>query len=245
MTLNKDAGIVFDAGPFISMTLSGTLWVLEALKKKYKGQFYITPAVKKEIIDRPLTTKKYKFESIRVMPYLANGTITLIDNKEIENKTKEILELANNCFFLKNKPIKILHDGETESIAACLILGAKTIVIDERTTRYLIEAPEKIKKRLERKLHSRIEVDSNKLKELNKEFKEIIPIRSTELLTIAFEKELFNFYKYSNVNKIDDFDKTVLEGILWALKLNGCAILDTEINEILKIENKNFKKQNK
>ena len=242
MSLDKSKGIVFDAGPFISMTLSGSLWVLEALKKKYSGNFYITPAVKREIIDQPLTTKKYKFESIRVMPYLANGTVTLVDTDEIIKKRDEIQEIANSIFSVSGKSIKILHDGETEAIAACLILGAKTIVIDERTTRYLIEAPNKIKRRLERKLHKKIDVDNDKLKFLSKEFKEIIPLRSTELLTVAFEMGMFKFYEYSNVNKLNNFDKTVLEGILWALKLNGCAILDTEINEILKIEKKNFVK---
>ncbi len=241
MILNKENGLVFDAGPIISLTLSGILWVLEALKKEYKGKFYITSAVKKEIIGQPLKTKKYKFESVRVMPYLANGTLTLLENEEIRTKTIEIQNLANSCFYANKKPIKILHDGETESIAACLILEAKTLVIDERTTRYLIEAPNKIKRRLEKKLHTKIEEDTLKLKKLHSLIGDIQPIRSTELITIAFEKNLLKFFEYSNIEHLHNFRKTILEGALWALKSNGCAILDEEIDEIIKLEGLNIK----
>lgn len=236
MTLYPENGLVFDAGPIIGMTLSGTLWVLEALKKEYKGNFIITPAVKKEIVDQPLSTKKYKFESVRVLPYIANNTLKLIDNEEITKKTKEIQDLANSCFSSQGKDITILHAGETECIAACIVLGAKTLVLDERTTRYLIEAPHKIKRRLEKKLHKKVHTDDSKLNILKKMTREIQPIRSTELLTIAFEKNLLTFYEYSNVFKEPNFKKIILEGVLWALKSNGCAIFDTEIDEILKLE---------
>lgn len=227
-------GIVFDTGPLISLTLNGSLWILEKLKAKYSGEFYITPAIKWELIDQPLHTKKYKFESVRIMPYLANKTIEIIDNSEIHTKTEELLNLANNTFSAKGQQIKIVHKGEAEGVAACLVLGAKTFVVDERTTRYLIEAPEKIHHRLERKLHQKIHVDKTKLKLLKTMLAEIQPIRSTELMTIAFERDMLTFYEYSNINKDEHFKKTVLEGALWALKLSGCAIQESEINEILK-----------
>jgi len=238
MKIEEKSGVVFDAGPIISLTLSGLLWVLESLKSKYPKDFIITPAIKNEIIDKPLLTKKYKFESIRVMPYIANGTLTVVDSKEIERESDEIQNIANKAFYTDKGPIKIIHQGEAEALAACIVLSANTLVIDERTTRYLIEAPFKIKKRLERKTKQKVSVDKNVINILKKKFKNINTIRSTELVTIAFEKDQLNFYEFSNINKLDNFKKTILEGALWALKSNGCAILGEEIETILRLEKK-------
>lgn len=235
MTLYPDRGIVFDAGPIISMTMSGTLDILEELRKIYPGKFVIPRGVKFEIVDKPMRTRKYKFESIRVMPYIAKGVLEVVESQEIADKAKEILEISNSIFSARGKDIQIVHMGEAEAIALCLIKQMKTLVIDERTTRYLIEAPEKIKKKLMRKLHTKVYVDKDKLKQLNNQIKEIQPIRSTELLTIAYKKNLLKQYEYSNILKKPNFHEDILEGILWALKLNGCAILDQEIAEIQKI----------
>jgi hypothetical protein len=113
LSLSEKKGIVFDAGPIISLTINGSIWILERLKQHYKGDFFITPGVKYEIIDRPLETKKYKFESIRVMPYLANGTLSLVNSPEITKKTEEIAALANTTFYAKGHPIQIVQKGET------------------------------------------------------------------------------------------------------------------------------------
>jgi hypothetical protein len=217
------------------MTMSGTLDILEELRKQYPGKFVMPKGVKSEVIDRPMKTHKYKFESIRVMPYIAKGVIEVIDTPEISEKAEEILSIANTIYYARGKPIEIVHLGEAEAIAVCLIHQMKTLVIDERTTRYLIEAPQRILNRLERKLHTRVKVDKEQLKNLNAQIKDIQPIRSIELLTIAFKKGLLKNYEYSNILKKPDFKADILEGILWALKLNGCAVLEEEIVEIQKL----------
>jgi len=69
------------------------------------------------------------------------------------------------------------------------------------------------------------------IKEFKSEIKDVNIIRSAELMTIAFEMGLFNEYENKYVNK-----KEILDGILWGLKLRGCAISSEEIDEILRIE---------
>ena len=59
--------IIFDTGPVISLTTNNLLWVLDSLKKQYKGNFYITPTVKRELVDTPIQSKKFKFEALQVM----------------------------------------------------------------------------------------------------------------------------------------------------------------------------------
>ena len=51
--------LVFDSGPIISLATNNLLWVLEPLKNKFNGKFFITQAVKGEIVERPLETKKF------------------------------------------------------------------------------------------------------------------------------------------------------------------------------------------
>ena len=54
--------LVFDAGPIITLTMNNLLWLLEQLKSQFNGEFFICPAVRRELVDKPLQTKKYKFQ---------------------------------------------------------------------------------------------------------------------------------------------------------------------------------------
>lgn len=51
--------LVFDTGSIISLVTNNLLWILPPLKKQFRGDFLISEAVKGEIIDHPLKTKKF------------------------------------------------------------------------------------------------------------------------------------------------------------------------------------------
>ncbi len=136
------------------------------------------------------------------------------------------MNLANSIYINKRKKIKIVHEGEIETIA----MQNNICVIDERTTRMLIENPLKLKELLEKKLHSKIHIDVKNLNEFKELTKDVKIIRSTELMTIAFEKGLFKDFIPKGKRK--DF----LDGLLWGLKLRGCAISSDEINQILRLK---------
>ena len=224
--------IVFDSGPIISLTTNNLLWLLESLKGKFKGDFIITEAVKKELIERPLETKRFKFEALQVLNYVNSGVLKIYQEDLIHKKTLELLELANTCFRAKGNFMRIVHFAEISSIAACLMLNADAMVVDERTTRQLIESPERLIKILNRRLHTKIEVNRDNLARFRKETKNVKLIRSSELVAIAYELGLLNKY----LPKISDPKRTLLESVLWGVKLNGCAISEREINEILRLE---------
>ena len=95
----------------------------------------------------------------------------------------------------------------------------------------IVEDYKKLALLLERKLDTKITINNEKLKEFKSEVKSVSIIRSTELMTIAFEMGLFNEYENKYTNK-----KEILDGILWGLKLRGCAISTEEIDEIMKVE---------
>ncbi|MFT4304986.1 MAG: hypothetical protein ACMXX8_02755, partial [Candidatus Woesearchaeota archaeon] len=179
--------IVFDAGPVISLTLNNLLWVLEDLKKYFNGNFYVPMAVKHELIDKPLKTKKFKFEALQIIPLISNGTFEIIHNDFIVSKTRYLVDLANRCFKAKGNYIQIIQDGEMEAVSTALYFKSDTIVVDERITRMLIENPKDVKRTLERRLHTQIYVDKKNLNTFHEIVKHIKVIRSIELVTIAYE----------------------------------------------------------
>lgn len=232
--------IVFDAGPVISLTLNNLLWVLEDLKKYFNGNFYVPMAVKHELIDKPLKTKKFKFEALQIIPLISNGTFEIIHNDFIVSKTRYLVDLANRCFKAKGNYIQIIQDGEMEAVSTALYFKSDTIVVDERITRMLIENPKDVKRTLERRLHTQIHVDKKNLNTFHEIVKHIKVIRSIELVTIAYELGILDkFMDHKQKLMVNDVENVLLEGVLWAVKLNGCSVSENEIKDIIKLENKN------
>ena len=62
--------------------------------------------------------------------------------------------------------------------------------------------------------------------------KDIKVIRSFELAIMAYESGMFEKYCL----KLDKPKKTLLEAILWGIKLNGCSSTEQEIKEVMRIE---------
>ena len=224
--------LIFDTGPIISLATNNMLWLLPKLKKLFLGEFYITPEIKREIIERPIESKKFKFEALQVLQQLQDGVFRVYNNDGLEEKTEKLLSLANNIFRAKGSCIQIVHHGEMEVLAAALDCQADGIVIDERTTRVLIENPVKVRERLAKKLHTTVDMNRQNLLALRKEIGKMNVIRSFELATIAYENEMLKDY----VLNIPKPRKELLEGVLWGVKLSGCSVSEDEIRQVLKIE---------
>ncbi len=224
--------IVFDAGPIISLTTNNLLWLLKSLKSRYKGEFYISKQVKNELVDVPLKTKRFKFEALQVLQYINKDIIKVIENEKIKQKAFELLDLANNCFKARGNWMRIVHYGETAGIAACLHLNSDAFVVDERTTRTLIEDPKKEASILKHKLHTNITVNEDNLKKFREMTKNIRIIRSVELVTVAYKLGLLNEFLLN----IEKPKETLLDSVLWGVKLNGCAVSRKEIEQIVRME---------
>ena len=226
--------LIFDAGPIISLATNNLLWILEPLKKKFNGKFYITEPVRRELVDKPLETKKFKFEAIQVEKLLETGVIEIADNSFIREKTPRLLGTANEIFRAYNNYMRIVHFAEISVIAAAINLNADAIVIDEKTTRFLMENPKMIVEILRKTLHTPISINESNLKEFRNNVSSIRTIRSVELVTVAYELGILDSY----ITKIPDARKNLLEGVLWGVKLNGCAVSKDEIEQIVNLESK-------
>ncbi|MBI5073112.1 hypothetical protein HZA99_04800 [Candidatus Woesearchaeota archaeon] len=174
--------IVFDTGPIISLTINNLLWVLDRLKEKFNGEFYITPAVYDELINKPLSTRKYKLEALQVLPYITKGTLKVYNNLAIIETAKQIEELANRAFEIDKNWVQIVHKGEIEAVATAISLSADAIGIDERTTRHLIEKPEKIAQHMEMTMHQKVFINWKNIETLKQMIGQLKVVRSVELI---------------------------------------------------------------
>jgi len=226
--------IFFDTGPLISLSTNNLLNLLPRLKEKYKGRFFITPSVKKEAVLNPLNTKKFKFEALQNLRLLNEQVLELYDDEKLKDMTLHLQNLANHIFEAHDNPIKIVHFAETEVIASAILTEADAIIIDEFTTRAIIENPLKVKDRLQKKLHTKIKQNNDTLSKFQKKVKNLKVIRSIELVTIAYDFGLLDSFVPRQENLAKD---TLLDAVLWGLKLHGCSITSDEIDRIKKIEN--------
>lgn len=215
---------VLDSGPIISLTLNGLLHTLEILKKRFPDvAFVLTPQVKKEIIDKPMTIKKYELEAVKVQTLVANKIIVMstefVPNNQLEKETQRILNLSNTTIRAEGKDVELVQIGEASCLAFSNLCNCESvIVIDERVTRLLTEAPQNLKSIMERKLHVPVSINQKNFKD----FKNFKYIRSAELVYIAYKNNLYDYKK----------DKTLLDALLYSLKYSGTTISSKEIEEI-------------
>ncbi len=224
--------LAMDSSSIISLAVNNLLWILEPLKKKFQGEFYITDSVKQEVITKPLASKRFKLEALTIKEILEENTLSLYQSTELRQESLKLLAIANNIFKSKNDYIKILDLAEVECLALAIILNSNALIVDERTIRLLVEDPYKLSKLLKKKLGKDIKVDTKKLKEFNSRISKINILRSSELIIAAYELKILDKY-ITNKGFHPELKKDLLDGALWAVKLHGCSITDDEIEEIL------------
>ncbi|HJX51007.1 MAG TPA: hypothetical protein VJ438_06105, partial [Candidatus Nanoarchaeia archaeon] len=184
-----------------------------------------------EVIDKPLTVKRFELEALRIKRLLDMKVLEMPDSlgiqeSEISIEKNSMSNIANTMFKGNGEHITIIHDGEASCLALSrLLLNKKVphvIAIDERTTRMLGEKPENLKDLLTKKLSTSVKIEKKDFKY----FRGFRFIRSTELMYVAWKKGLI---------EVKD-GKTVLDALLYALKFKGCAISEDEIREIKAIK---------
>lgn len=222
--------VLLDSGPIISLTTSNLLWVLDEFRKK--ANLTMTLGVKRELVDRPLETRRYKFEALQVQSLIQKGTISIIKDEAISKKATELSNLANTLLSAHGQNIKIVQIGEMETLAAAILYKADAIVIDERITRTLLENPHGLHLLMEKRLHMQLQHNEKVLREWEEATRHISVIRSIELVTVAYEQGILDKF----VVDIPNAKRELIESILWSVKLNGCSVTEDEIDTIVKSE---------
>jgi hypothetical protein len=172
-----------------------------------------------------MRTKAHAIHALRLRKAERDGIIEVV-GANLGREMQRVKEIANNLFFLRGKPILLIHDGEAEMLALARELGLKNVLIDERTTRLLVEAPFSLKEHLEEEFHKKIGIDEKNLHAFSSLTREMVLFRSSELLITAYEKGYFR--------KFEGIEKETLEAALYALKFNGCSIAFEEVKGFMR-----------
>ena len=226
----QSKAIIFDSGVLISFSMNGVTDLIKKLREIFKGRFFITSEIKKEVIDVPLKIKKFELEALKIKKLLDEGVLEMpsslgINDFEITNSTNKIIALANTCFNGGGKDIHLLDMGEASCLALSKIFTEKGIknllAVDERTTRMLVEGHENLREFLEKKLHTKISINHESIKF----FRGFDIIRSPELAYIAYKKELVDLKDGA----------IVLDALLYAMKIKGASISGDEIEEMKRL----------
>lgn len=218
--------IIFDTGVLIGFSQTCLLPILPRIKEEV-GEFLITTGVKHECIDRVRNNMKFKLSSLRINDQL-NDLVFKVQpsDKNLDQKTKEILNLTNSIFYINKKPLHIVDFGEAECLALLTLTDAKCLAIEERTTRILLEDPEALLEILKRKYQNKkIEINQERYKKFKSNFLDVTVIRSVDLISFAYEKGIL---------KDVITDKEYLKSAMYSLKFNGCSVSFDEIEEYLK-----------
>lgn len=222
--------IVCDSSALISLTDSCIGQTLPFVAKKFNISFIITDAIEYECVTHPLSlaTKEYAFSALRIKNAIQNGSIVKVaSSPSIIKKRDEILALSNNVFFAQGRPMTLLHAGEAEMLALASEFNMTHVLMDERTTRLMMEAPFKIKAHFEEEFQTNVMVNRESLEKFSNLVKGISISRSTELLTLAYENGYFDDYKA--------LKKDTYVAALYHLKYSGCAIRYDEVEELIKL----------
>ena len=219
--------LFFDSGPVISLVVSRLSFILPELKKKYGGTFYITPAVHRELIERPLTLKRFEFEALQVMKLVKEGVLEVYEDVP-QRKVKSLISLANSSFLADGKTMDIMQEGEMESIACALKVGAQALVMDERTLRLFIEDAKALEKLLSSRFEKQVTSQTEMIKAFNAEVTGMSIIRSVELVGVAYKLKLLGGYLPEGKGA----EELLLDATLWATKYSGCAVTEDEIGQL-------------
>ena len=219
--------VVFDSSTLISLSDRCLINIIGRMAVSEGVEFVIPESVLEESVLYPLKIKKFELDAVRINNAIAHKWITVAKStKTTRNNVQRIENIVNDICIAENRPMKIVHRGEIETIAIAKELGADAIAMDERTTRMLLEEPSALKEVLQHRLHRKIMLNNRAIAEF-REFSGMVPIiRSVGLIALSYEKNYFG----------DDLprNRTALEAALFAAKLSGCAVSTDEIRGYLR-----------
>ncbi len=217
--------IICDSSSLISLAQSCFLDIIPYLNKRMYGDFIYPKMVRVESIEKPIKSKAHALRALRLREYEEKKLIKFLD-VNVDKETKEIMSMSNHIFETKNKAIHLVDAGEAAQIALARKLNINTLVIDERTTRTLLEAPLKLLQHLERESKKPVRINQKLFNSFLDKVGKFNIIRSSELVVLAYEYGYFD--KYGAEKNI------ALESALYTLKYSGCSLSYEEINDFMR-----------
>ena len=214
--------VVSDSSSIISMAIN----CMSTLLAELGLEIVVSREVYDEIVSRPINSKRYALESMRIKKLFNEGVVKVMDADP--RLTDEIIEVSNGIYSAHHQNIRLIHKGEAGALALIRDVGADAFLIDERTMRMMLEDPESLKNVLSSQNNGRVDIDYGRLDAFRKLVPPVKIIRSSELAAIAYERGVLG-------KSLGDNRKEALMAMLYALKFSGCAISWDEIDDYASI----------
>lgn len=230
MNGNNGAGgkkIVVDSSSIITISGNCIMKVMKHVAEKEKIGFVIPESVYIESVENPLHIHKYELNAIRIRDAVEEGYLRVAKSTpatmEMMNK---ISRVTAKLIGANGRELRLLQWGESETLALMHELNSNILMIDERTTRMLIENPQGLTKYLSKKHDCSVQLDPEKMGWFSALFKDTKVMRSVELIALAYEDGAMDMELHKS--------KQALEAALYAAKFAGCAVSENEIMEYLR-----------
>ena len=128
----KEKILIFDASPLISFAMNGLLPELKSLKETFEGKFIITKEVKYEIIDRPITIKRFELEALKLQELINEIKVNHNYNKHHAFSYKSafgsLVEILSR--FTQKHPVDLIVLGaKGMSAVEKIVFGSNTYAV--------------------------------------------------------------------------------------------------------------------
>ncbi len=217
---------VLDSSSIITISDNCLIKVLKNLSEREGIEFIIPESVYAESVANPLRIDRFELNALRIRDAVEEGYIRV--ERSTPGMRARLQRLRENAYGLcefNGGSMMLLHLGEMEALALMKETGAEALVIDERTTRMLIEEPQNMLKFLRKRHGGGIMFNVAKLKGIREEYWDTKIFRSTELIALAYEDGSLE----PELRKSGES----LKAALFAAKYAGCAVSSDEIKGYL------------
>ena len=182
----QNMNLIFDSSALISLGNNGLEYLFEEFKKRNPNiKLYMMQSVYDETIAIKDKIIKFGWLGIKYERLVKNKTFEVV----LPKKTEMIDNLENICnsiYFTKHGKLEILQAGELESVAYTKEKNA-ILVIDEITTRWLLENPYKLHSLMETRYKEKVSIDRKALNRAALEFAKIKVVRSIDLIAFLLK----------------------------------------------------------
>ena len=212
--------IICDSSTLISLSDTCLIKVLPFLRE-HGGKFLIPQSVQQEIVSTPIHIKRYAFSAVRLQKAIDDHDLEVIEPDQ--NLLQRLVNSANSVFSVRGRPLQILHAGEAACVAAYSKYKCAALAIDEKTTRLLIEDPEKLRENISQEYGAKVALNTKALGEFTIATRGMQILRSSDLVAMAGKLGYFNSFRMRK----DD----ALHSAIYAIKNAGCSLSESEVEE--------------
>jgi predicted nucleic acid-binding protein len=213
--------IVADSSSIISLAVNCMSSVLGELGV----HIAVTEEIYDEIISRPMNSKRYSLESLRIRKLFTEGVISIEEPEP--SLVRDVLETGNSIYRIDKHDLRLIHGGEAAALALMREKSSDVLLIDERTTRMMVEDPAVLCEVLSSQMSRRVFMDAGRLAHFRTLVPDVKIIRSCEVAAIAYEKGILS-------RNLGSSGREVFAAVLYALKFSGCAVSWQEIEDYLR-----------